>query len=145
MQIQFNTGVCTLLLVKVPDSASNIKIEFERLCFDFVADTLYPDYEMLPDGNWQFIGLSHELTEEQCKIIVFKMPWGNDCYKNYELIDKPQFVGINAKQSFDSLCRHMKIYNVNPVDSDQNILNMYSEWQEAQERTGSWAVLRLEE
>lgn len=128
MQIQFNTGVCTILLVKVPEYARNFIIR--------VSEKVYPgnnilcyqtperwdrygkenwDWETRSEANLTFIGLSHELTEEQCKSIVLKMPWGNDCYKNYELIDKPQFVGLNTKESFESILRHLKIKDDNEI------------------------------
>lgn len=182
MQIQFNTGVCTILLVKVPEDARNFIIR--------VSEKVYPgnnilcyqtperwdkhgkenwDWETRSEANLTFIGLSHDLNEEQC----------HDLVKSHEETDYPDYGAPvsyivyyeydTAKETFEALLIENKVYNVNPytdpeerfmcrdcADCDGTCCNEELikfcdpdiheiEWKEAQERTGTWAVLRLEE
>lgn len=99
MQIQFNTGVCTLLLVKVPEDSNS---DFLSLTFGIKGISAHL--------KWQLIGLSHELTEDQCKPLVRN--YGDKVFENYHSHD-----GLfqNAKESFDSLLRHLKIKDDNEI------------------------------
>lgn len=60
----------------------------------------YPQSKQLPEGSWEFLGLSTELTEEQCKEVVYKMTITGNLFKHYTNLS---FWCGTAKTSFKSL------------------------------------------
>lgn len=148
-----NTGTKTVAFVKVPEGViltRHIVIPCESV------NGFYHEMNVkLSCGNWQYIGLSHELTEEQCAEIVDEdeIPWqGLAWYKNY--LDRQTNRQIDtALDSFRSLMASIPIYEKNPLGDDpQQAANMdywdddvkgsnIKKWQEAENVSGTWAVL----
>lgn len=155
MQIRFNTGVCTLLMVKVPEDAHNFDIDGTDFYFNCqFGDVRFgnPRRLIMLCKKYQFIGLSHELTEEQCAGFVDPACDKWEKYWRYKDYEDFNYYHETAKESFESLLRHIKVYNINPhkhpinmgtmdADSYNEMIHLYDHYQE---RTGIWAVLRLE-
>lgn len=85
-----------ILLVKVPSDAVEIKhSKIGNWLSWMIPDGDYLEFapiQDLPEGNWQLIGLSDEITEEQAKELVdvsewydpYQTPYGAiPCYKGY--------------------------------------------------------------
>lgn len=150
MQIEHKTENGTVLFVKVPDDYKGAIIEDDAL-------TIWQDnkfgswvaYESLGKANWQLIGLTSDITEQQAKIMVYSvMKNPNDRYKNYTR--QNQTSGLlydSCLDSFKSLMQHLQVYEFNPfiVDDPDPHSQYYGAqmdaWQEAQSITGKWIVL----
>lgn len=174
-----DTGKCKLLAVMVPEGASVFKIVMKykstsRLpCFEDRLKTLYLTYEgklgalheiKLPQGNWQILGLSTEITEEQWYDLVNSLPdpYSNSHHRNYKdycrnySITRSQYIFNTAKESGLSLLEANECYSTNPMEpvweqTDANgtpynkHFDYYSylrAYKEAQQNTGTWLILR---
>jgi len=104
--------------------------------------------------NFEIIGKSTELTEEQCADIVGLSFGVNNIYKSYEDITAVD----TAKESFASLMQSIGAYSVNPypkpdINSEKYVpisddakdtlfMNDWDQWETAQEHTGTWLILK---
>ena len=110
------------------------------------------DWINLPEGEWKDLGFAKDLTEEQLEMIVDDFPsyrWqfrqSISRYKNY--LDLPPFE--STKESFKSLMESLNCFEENPYGEEIPVIHedfealekSIKQWQEAQERTGSWLVL----
>lgn len=78
-----DTDKCKLLAVMVPEYGWDFRVDYgNRVVLSFACIN-EPDAIKLPEGNWQILGLSTELTEEQWSEIVkyVGLPWC--AYKDY--------------------------------------------------------------
>ncbi len=103
---------CRILVVEdIPEEATEFELEDDGLYYNFNHKAFF---ELLPPGNWQILGLSNSITEEQAKgIVEIKEHHGYmPIYRDYEKegqITKgngftSEIVGYdNALQSFHSL------------------------------------------
>jgi len=121
----------------------------------------------ITDGDWKVIGLAEKISEEQAGDIVFRAKTGR--YRNYthQDVDLDEVGLLNAlllnkfetaKESFLSLMESVNCYSVNPFPEpnkeDYNMGNHIADGgrvhfsfdkirsKKAQERTGSWLILK---
>lgn len=161
MQIEHKTEKGTLYLLKIEDDAFDIKLSESKLYdYDFVNFKTPHRWDNFKKrnwrwgthfevGKWQLIGLTSEVTELQCKMMVGRNEIGE--YKSYrEHFTNPYFFGYDiALESFKSLMQHLQVYEVNPCSHPSDIeptnLNHYNyiseKWLGAQSRTGKWVTL----
>lgn len=115
----------------------------------------YPMSEHLPDGEWEYLGFSTELNEEQWKEIIESAGWPYiGLYKNYstdesgKLNHKPY---PTASQSGLSLLEANQCYSKNPYGEYiqdladgkyKDTKEKHDKFQQAQENTGSWLLLK---
>ena len=126
---KFETSKCEGVMIKVPEqsgfhSTSNKGIGgIPLFTYDPDINTIEGNWTdiRLPDGNWEYIGLSKELTEEQCDTIVHK--GGLRTYKDYVYASVPHKrldeVGLfnallemkfkTARESFNSLLQSLNL------------------------------------
>lgn len=108
---------------------------------------------VLPQGNWQLLGISTELTEEQWRDLV---SFHIFAYKDYKTTAIYKFK--TAKESGLSLLEANGCFSVNPYgdmppDETSTPLSWNSEgleadikkWQQAQENTGPRLILKKKE
>lgn len=153
---QVNTGKVELMIVKAPEGAVQWWVNNQSLmCYK--ADNFFADEIGLSEGDWTPLGLSTELTEEQCSCIVKQMRWGDTCFKNYGI--ENQLVGLTAKESFESLMQATECFTKNPLGPDlcEHNRQCYDscqgscwtradidseEWEQAEDNTGTWLILK---
>lgn len=71
-QIRLQTGKADILLVEVPNGQSGFKVYCNDLHYG-PGTTKDCGYKALPtDGQWRYIGIAGELTEEQAALLVGK-------------------------------------------------------------------------
>lgn len=99
----------------------------------------------LPDGEYKILGKATELTEEQCAEIVSQM---KDSTYPFEVEE--------YKVTFENLMHSLECYSVNPCGDKSSFLDMKAfekvdawlerakKWQDAQENTGTWLILKKE-
>lgn len=164
MTKQINTGIAELLLLLLPEGVTECqprwiegKDVLQQLSIAVYGSTI--DIE-LPDGNWEELGIAHELTEEVWSTIVehtgFHM--GLPTYKDYGTDDLP-YDTTSATESGLSLLAANDVYAVNPYgDQPHNTglvhlyptgdeimdasLNEAIAWNKAQQNTGKWVLLK---
>lgn len=93
----------------------------------------------IPEG-FQFIGLTSEITEEQCGVMLPGISTAQLDGVYYSIGDGERYCHESALDSFKSLMQHLQVYEVNPLSFDPTGITT-SEWKEAQSRTGKWIVL----
>lgn len=159
-QKQITTSKCTILAVKVPEDAKDLKIEHDTWItwrtnsFPHFHDT------RLPSRGWQILGIyskEKSLTEEQWKNFVdSNFYWGNRLvYKNYMQTNFNEYKFETTTESGLSLMQREGIFVVNPLG--EKVINPNAEpggkgskefwedyekeWSEAESKTGSWLIL----
>lgn len=141
MQVEHKTEKGVVIFVKVPDDSYDHYIHKKNLLFDLESDKGC-DIIRLQSLNWQLIGLTSEVTEEQCKSMFG--------------IYAPEYLSLNKVMLHQAMFES-KVYGVNPLGEKTNpvkyirniitktkvrVLNeKYNEWNKAQSRTGKWIVL----
>lgn len=127
----------TIAAVKVPDGAHNFDIVGSLLWFRHQEKGQLRKFSNLniPEGNWQILGFSDQLREEQCAelfphSVLTKM---HDLYRT--VLDK--FLEANGVYSKNP-------YGEKPVNKDfyWGYLSDLEQWQEAEANTGSWIILK---
>lgn len=109
MQIEHKTEKGTVRFVKVPDDYKSFSVNpYSREGNSWL--WVLSGYNTrlgipLPNGNWQIIGLTNEVTEEQAKMMV---PNIGDYYPNYKNSEPINFIFPKALYSFNSLMQHLK-------------------------------------
>lgn len=108
-----------ILFIEVPEGYKDPDVIDDTLILYSLYDNSKPfdrDYNKakyfhcdLPQGKWRIIGVSDQMSEEECKPLVSTL-WNG--YLNYELKDKPvgnykRYVTETAKDSFASLLRSL--------------------------------------
>lgn len=106
------TGVCTLLVVEVPEGAFNIT-DGESISFDCViGGSVHHSIPTLPLGNWQILCKVSEVTDDFAKMIV---KVGRENFESWDYED--DFwggIGFSPEESFQSLLR------ANGIDWDKD-------------------------
>jgi len=150
-----DTGKRKLLAVMVPEIARDYEMRDDGKTISFGVYNPYSrEYWSLPQGNWQILGLSTELTDEQWIIIVEPL-WNG--FKNYLLVNEPvgnykRLVKETAKRSGESLLEANEVYSTNPISDEKPKPESYvvheewlidcARWEEAKENVGSWLILK---
>lgn len=170
MQVEHKTEKGTLLWIKLPDDLVSFN-QYEDMGY-FVLEI---KSQILGNQNitqkwqnirleqgFQLIGLTSEVTEEQCKMMVplIKRVYGQSYY-DYAIKFKVGYGYVGtALESFKSLMQHKEVYEVNPVEKpeipkdtgysdDKGAFEFktesynfsFKEWNESESRTGKWLVL----
>jgi hypothetical protein len=148
-----------IALIPVPSDATDIHTD-DLGCLLVYNNPEKTAVSLLGSG-WRFIGLSNEMTEEQCKSIVKKpkppqsIGNGGKVFKgHYDYVKNEYVFGFSATQSFTSLMHSLGLFHENPLGPVKPVtkkpfpyrmtkfgMNKLNEkWQAAQERIGVWAV-----
>jgi hypothetical protein len=123
------------------------------------------EYEDIPEGNWQILGLLHKLSEQQKFDICCFFADGFNVYPDYSFkanrLKAVNFLS-SAHESFASLLQANGIYHENPygkkpermipfkaawqyTKSDHERIDQFNMdmdlWQVAQKQVGNWLVL----
>jgi hypothetical protein len=111
---QISTGKAELLIVKVPEGAANFAYlpVNEMLQYDIPVN--YVSLIKLPQGNWQIVGISDQLTEEQCAELMQSESMVIDNSGNTTLYLSPVDYHATAKEAFASLMQSNECYTLNP-------------------------------
>lgn len=161
MIIQANTGKAELCFVKVPKDSNEAEIVTNQAVIPYGQSLVVPDgyykcfpnhmFIDLPSGNWQILGNPYQLSEEQCNDIVDIVWNGHNehVFKDY-VNDNWE---PNARSSFGGLLHALNIYRTNPFGTKRDLykipaagspswLKSVKDWQDAEERKGSWILLK---
>lgn len=162
---EITTNGITILFVEVPEDATWFQIMprqgivNECLRYNFGTLRFGIKYEQLPSGQYQILGKSTELSEEQKEEICDQVSsFGKMYWKNY-LLPMSFTDGFTVQESYLSLLEANGIVDRNPYekpDADK-ILDEYScnenviakmvyredleQWQEAQSKVKHYLVL----
>lgn len=132
---EIQTNGITILLVEVPEDAREFKIENGLLLFK--ADFIPFGIVILPQGQYQILGKSTELSEEQMKGICWQVSFGNYTgYKNYNQAKCSDFRDIvessfsTVQESYLSLLEANGIVDRNMIDkpNEADILEEHEDW-----------------
>lgn len=112
--IQFDTGVKKILLVEVPKHQKYFGLldsPYGQFIVFHIEGTYHRIHKRLPDGNYHFIGIASEISEEVARTLVLWQDKSNpnagfehymtdeDCQQN-DLVEAKN----TARQSILSLC-----------------------------------------
>lgn len=140
---EFKTGKGEFLAVKMPNDVYPYAVVGNVLWyykdkgeegFKYIKLNIQSAYELICTTN--------SVTEEQAEDVVDKK-YGWEINYFYDYKGYNQFK--NPLESFNSLLEREKLYRVNPFQI-QVVMNglkgMDKEWQQAEERTGNWVILK---
>lgn len=127
-QQTIETGVCTLLLVELPEGVAISGISLGVGVADYAIQYDNGTFEpFLPDGNWLLIGRLPEFTEEQCSKLIYH----DEDFKSYEYyIDTVPFMFDNPLIALQSLLEANGVVFENPISNDDRL--RFTEWLEYQ-------------
>ena len=124
-----------LLFVEVPNEAKGFEIVTNQSVIPYGKALNYEDKPFrgyinycgidLPDGNWQLLGFSTELTEEQLKDVMTKR---GERYEDFSIsVISSQFVYVlgTSLESFQSLKSSLGLIDENKYQSDWDELCTY--------------------
>ena len=138
---EIKTNGITILLVEVPEDAREFKIENGLLLFK--ADFIPFGIVILPQGQYQILGKSTELSEEQMKEIL---PIYEGAIRGYRIYtQRPDLLTKDIRESYLSLLEANGIVDRNPFDkSGMTFSSEYqNKWQEAQSKVKHYLVLKM--
>lgn len=103
------------------------------------------------DNLYTAMGVSTDLTEEQCSLICEPMV-EIDLVENS---DMPNVREISSIEVFNNLMQSLECYSVNPYGEEpkdipdlgaftQSIRKKHQQWKKAEETTGTWIILKKE-
>lgn len=152
-----NTGKCNILAMMVPEGA---KAWINPYIKEYLhVGHIHGDAHSLPlpEGNWQILGISTELTEEEwTNLLPIEVTniQGFICGDYIDYLDRNNYYET-AKESGLSLLEANQCFSVNPYGKEAPIVSdpdphsqyygaqmdeLYR-WQQAQENTGKWLIL----
>ncbi len=143
------TNGITILLVEVPEDAKNFTItEFDwfenapkwYLLHETIEDNCGCPIEF--DGDWEILGKSTELSEEQMKEIL---PIYEGAIRGYRIYtQRPDLLTKDIQESYLSLLESNGIVDRNPISDEQKNVDRFwqVEWQEAQSKVKHYLVLK---
>jgi len=143
---EIKTNGITILFVEVPEDAREFKIENGLLLFK--ADFIPFGIVILPSGQYQILGKSTELSEEQMKEIL---PIYEGAIRGYRIYtQRPDLLTKDIQESYLSLLEANGIVDRNsashPSDIDPTNRSHYDkieqEWQQAQSKVKHYLVLK---
>ena len=147
---EIQTNGITILLVEVPEDAKNFTItEFDwfenapkwYLLHETIEDNCGCPIEF--DGDWEILGKSTELSEEQMKEIL---PIYEGAIRGYRIYtQRPDLLTKDIRESYLSLLEANGIVDRNPFDkSGMTFSSEYqNKWQEAQSKVKHYLVLKM--
>jgi hypothetical protein len=131
------------IAVEVPDDSGNFDVAEGSLYYNaaYYGFGAIGRMKKLPPGKWKILGLSTELTEEQCEELV-EQHFDTGEFKEYVL---GFYQYRSAKQSFESLLRSKGIVDRNPYDHLKLGMTFSEEhqnkWQQAQQQVKKYLIL----
>lgn len=141
--------VDNIIFQLLPKNATNIKISNRSLGYDLGFQN-YRVAPTLPEGDWEYIGLSHELTDEQKDRFLEKTT--NGSYIDYT--SQCAFGGHltdNLEECYNSLLEKLEVYDRNPFGPEpemypystheMRVCDEWKEWNKLEKNVGIYAVL----
>ena len=143
---EITTNGITILLVEVPEDATRFVTDWKFL----IVDIFSPTQKMIPipEGQYQILGKSTELSEEQMKEIL---PIYEGAIRGYRIYtQRPDLLTKDIQESYLSLLEANGIVDRNsashPSDIDPTNRSHYDkieqEWQQAQSKVKHYLVLK---
>ena len=143
---EIQTNGITILLVEVPEDATRFVTDWKFL----IVDIFSPTQKMIPipEGQYQILGKSTELSEEQMKEIL---PIYEGAIRGYRIYtQRPDLLTKDIRESYLSLLEANGIVDRNsashPSDIDPTNRSHYDkieqEWQQAQSKVKHYLVLK---
>ncbi len=134
------TNGITILLVEVPEDATRFVTDWKFL----IVDIFSPTQKMIPipEGQYQILGKSTELSEEQMKEIL---PIYEGAIRGYRIYtQRPDLLTKDIQESYLSLLEANGIVDRNPISDEQKNVDRFwqVEWQEAQSKVKHYLVLK---
>jgi len=115
---EIQTNGITILLVEVPEDATRFVTDWKFL----IVDIFSPTQKMIPipEGQYQILGKSTELSEEQMKEICWQVSFGNYTgYKNYNQAKCSDFRDI-VESSFSTVQEsYISLLEANGIDNNK--------------------------
>jgi len=146
MKKEIQTNGITILLVEVPEDAIGFIIDYLYLiCNPYESDKKVIE---LPQCQWEILGKSTELSEEQMKEIL---PIYEGAIRGYRIYtQRPDLLTKDIRESYLSLLEANGIVDRNsashPSDIDPTNRSHYDkieqEWQQAQSKVKHYLVLK---
>ena len=117
---EIQTNGITLLLVEVPEDASDFRIDYASIIVLSWATTNENGSIELSSGKWVILGKSTELSEEQMKEICWQVSFGNYTgYKNYNQAKCSDFRDI-VESSFSTVQEsYLSLLEANGIDNNK--------------------------
>lgn len=117
MEREINTAKCSIIAVKVPNNV----IDLGRIGTKLFYGIGFPNPEKIINigFNFEILGLSSEITEEQAKNIVDEKPYFN--YNHPFSSNSNECFCKTAVKSLQTLLQANKVYEVNPYSYSGNI------------------------
>jgi len=153
---EFKTSKGEFLAVLLPDDAYDIDLINNELYFrsdfgDFKGVRKFRQLDI--EGNYEIITLLSEATEEKVKEMVEELRvWDGYLYHDYLMIKnfKSYFIFKTALESVNSLMQANEIFSKNPLGKGPKCgcmghsgnCNGCDEFEQAQENTGNWLILK---
>lgn len=136
------TDKATILLLMLPEGASNIGTELKylpdrtRILYWDGKNKWNSSFHI--DGNWQPLGFANEVSEEVAKEVVDNDKATGKMFTNY--LNK-NWVLFTALPALHSLLQANKVYleNLDGTEPENRL-----EWENTQQNTGNWYILKLE-
>ena len=146
MTHEIKTNGITILFVEVPEGATRFVTDWKFL----IVDIFSPTQKMIPipEGQYQILGKSTELSEEQMKEIL---PIYEGAIRGYRIYtQRPDLLTKDIRESYLSLLEANGIVDRNsashPSDIDPTNRSHYDkieqEWQQAQSKVKHYLVLK---
>ena len=143
---EIQTNGITILLVEVPEDAKKFVTDWKFL----IVDIFSPTQKMIPipEGQYQILGKSTELSDEQMKEIL---PIYEGAIRGYRIYtQRPDLLTKDIRESYLSLLEANGIVDGNsashPSDIDPTNRSHYDkieqEWQQAQSKVKHYLVLK---
>lgn len=157
---QIDTGKCRLLAVMVPEGAILMPAIYPHVITYRIGNSMSSVF--LPENwhhvNWQILGLSDELTEEQWRRLVDgKLDFldGFGSVMQYPDFTDKAHCYLTAKESGLSLLEANECFSVNPYSDPGLTMKQgnrcvyygasdeeFEIYEKAQQNTGTWLILR---
>jgi len=140
MKKEIQTNGITILLVEVPEDAIGFIIDYLYLiCNPYESDKKVIE---LPQCQWEILGKSTELSEEQMKEIL---PIYEGAIRGYRIYtQRPDLLTKDIQESYLSLLESNGIVDRNPISDEQKNVDRFwqVEWQQAQSKVKHYLVLK---
>jgi hypothetical protein len=111
MQVEHKTEKGTLLFLKIENDYSVAGLNDGHIYFwtSSLSQSMgdYPLCVDIPNGDFEYIGLTSEVTEETSKVMVDDK--SKDIKKMYKSYMFDEYLSHSAKGSFKSLVQHLQI------------------------------------
>ncbi len=109
MYIEYKTEKGNFIFVKVPGDSVNYSLDFlDGFGYGLISsnDNYQYTFESIKVDNWQLIGTTRDVTEEQAKNMVKKLGRGDSFRDYYNHLGNAK---ATAKESFSTIIKLLKI------------------------------------